>query len=87
MIKENIPCPPDRAANIMSRLRETMEEEPEGASIDFTDGILARREREWVHVRPSMTEPVLRVIAEAPTSAAARAIADGVSSRVRRYMV
>ena len=26
----------------------------------------------WVHVRPSGTEPIVRVIAEAPTDAAAR---------------
>jgi phosphomannomutase len=42
------------------------------ASADTQDGLrLAWRDR-WVHVRPSGTEPIVRVIAEAPTEAQAR---------------
>jgi phosphomannomutase len=37
-----------------------------GANLDFTDGIKAIMGKSWVHVRPSNTEPVIRVIAEAP---------------------
>jgi phosphomannomutase len=41
------------------------------ATIDDRDGLrLAWRDR-WLHVRPSGTEPIVRLIAEAPTAAAA----------------
>ena len=40
----------------------------DGVKIDFAEG--------WVHVRPSNTEPVLRIYAEAPTADAATALAE-----------
>lgn len=44
------------------------------AAPDERDGLrLAWRDR-WLHVRPSGTEPVLRLIAEAPTAADAEAL-------------
>jgi len=47
-----------------------------GEERDETDGLrLAWPERgTWLHVRPSGTEPVVRLIAEAPDAAAARAL-------------
>ncbi len=46
------------------------------AEVDTQDGLrLGWRDR-WVHVRPSGTEPVVRVIAEAPTRADAQKLVD-----------
>jgi phosphomannomutase len=46
------------------------------ATLDTQDGLrLAWRDR-WLHVRPSNTEPILRLIAEAPSAAAARELVD-----------
>jgi phosphomannomutase len=46
------------------------------ASADTQDGLrLAWRDR-WLHVRPSNTEPIIRLIAEAPGAAAARELVD-----------
>jgi len=46
------------------------------ATADTQDGLrLAWRDR-WLHVRPSNTEPIIRLIAEAPTGAAARDLVD-----------
>ncbi len=43
------------------------------ASVDTQDGLrLAWRDR-WLHVRPSNTEPIIRLIAEAPSGAEGRA--------------
>jgi len=39
-----------------------------GAAIDTQDGLRLSWPDRWVHVRPSGTEPIVRVIAEAPTS-------------------
>ena len=44
------------------------------AAPDDRDGLrLAWRDR-WLHVRPSGTEPIVRLIAEAPTAADAEAL-------------
>jgi phosphomannomutase len=46
------------------------------AAVDTQDGLrLAWRDR-WLHVRPSNTEPIIRLIAEAPSGAAAQALVD-----------
>jgi phosphomannomutase len=37
-----------------------------GHAVDDADGLRFARGEEWVHVRPSGTEPVVRIIAEAP---------------------
>jgi phosphomannomutase len=42
------------------------------ADADLQDGLRLAWSDRWVHVRPSGTEPIVRVIAEAPTDAAAR---------------
>jgi len=46
------------------------------ASADTQDGLrLAWRDR-WLHVRPSNTEPIIRLIAEAPSGAGAQELVD-----------
>jgi len=42
-----------------------------GATADAQDGLRLSWPDRWVHVRPSGTEPIVRVIAEAPTNAEA----------------
>ncbi|HEV8538203.1 MAG TPA: phosphoglucosamine mutase, partial [Bacteroidota bacterium] len=46
----------------------------DGLKIDFSDS--------WVHLRKSNTEPVVRIIAEAPTAERARALADEFKQEV-----
>lgn len=47
----------------------------DGVRVDFT----GQRAGSWVHVRASNTEPIMRLIAEAPGEAAAGEILDGVA--------
>ncbi|MEP6778897.1 MAG: phosphoglucosamine mutase [Gemmatimonadaceae bacterium] len=44
------------------------------ASANVEDGLRLDWDDRWVHLRPSGTEPIIRVIAEAPTEAEARAL-------------
>lgn len=46
------------------------------AEVNNTDGVRVDIGDAWVHVRPSNTEPIIRLIAEAPTREAAEQIAD-----------
>ena len=49
--------------------------EPGAKSVDFTDGISVEFERWRFNLRASNTEPIIRVIAEAPTRAEAEELA------------
>jgi phosphomannomutase len=42
------------------------------AAVDTQDGLRLSWPDRWVHIRPSGTEPIVRVIAEAPDEKAAR---------------
>jgi phosphomannomutase len=46
------------------------------------DGVKVSYGDRWVHLRPSGTEPVMRVFAEGPDSASAQALVDRVVSSV-----
>lgn len=53
-------------------------EAPSGAEVDRQDGLRLAwpARREWIHIRPSGTEPIVRVIAEAPAELTARSLTD-----------
>jgi phosphomannomutase len=50
-------------------LFERMRERFPDASADERDGLRLAWPDRWLHVRPSGTEPIVRLIAEAPTAA------------------
>jgi phosphomannomutase len=66
------PCPIDRARVLLEKARELWAEH----SPDLLDGVKVRLPEGWFIIRPSNTEPVVRVIAEAPTEDAARGLAE-----------
>jgi len=46
------------------------------AQVDTQDGLRLAWPNRWLHVRPSNTEPIIRLIAEAPSDATARELVD-----------
>jgi phosphomannomutase len=52
------------------RLGAPAADRQDGLRLDWPD------ERRWLHLRASGTEPILRIIAEAPTETAARQLVD-----------
>lgn len=62
-------------APALSRVREHFESQP-GSRVDTVDGVRIDLARGWVHLRPSNTEPIIRIIAEAPTALDAGALCD-----------
>jgi len=63
IVKEKL----DRPAGPLSGVYETLQAAFQGAEVDTQDGLRLSWPDRWVHVRPSGTEPIVRVIAEAPT--------------------
>ena len=75
IVKDKAPRGGDLAA-----LYRSLREQFADAGVDERDGLRLGWTDRWLHVRPSGTEPIVRLIAEAPTAAEARAlIAAGAS--------
>ncbi|NLX48572.1 MAG: phosphoglucosamine mutase [Methanospirillum sp.] len=53
-----------------------------GYSADRTDGIRISKDRTWALVRPSGTEPIVRVMVEAPDRRSAEAMRDAIRGRI-----
>lgn len=50
--------------------------------LDLIDGVKVLRDKSWVHIRASNTEPIIRVIAEAPTAAEAEGLCEEVKGKL-----
>ena len=70
MIKDRIEGSAEQGFSLIGRLRKKYEGE---GTASLIDGLKVDFRNHWIHVRPSNTEPVIRVIAEAKTAAAAKA--------------
>jgi len=74
MIKQKAECSKERIAQVLDAVRGKYARERvndiDGVRVDFADG--------WVHVRGSNTEPIIRIIAEAPTAGRAEELIAGV---------
>lgn len=62
----------DRPSASLDTVYESLRAAFPGAAADSQDGLRLSWADRWVHVRPSGTEPIVRVIAEAPTDSEAR---------------
>ncbi len=51
----------------LDSLAQILQDKFKGAELNQEDGLRFAWSNKWVHVRPSNTEPVLRIISEAPT--------------------
>ena len=69
-----------------NRAVEALKKEFAGEKIDTQDGIRIDWDRAWVHARPSNTEPIMRIIAEAPDRAAAEERVRAVQAVVDRTL-
>ena len=78
MVKGKLPRADEPWEVSVPRLRAAF---PEHA-VDGVDGLRLSREEEWVHIRPSGTEPVVRVIAESPSEPRTRELVE----RARRAL-
>ena len=80
IVKEKVSFPREALADAYRALAEGLDP---GES-DTSDGLRIAwpGKRAWLHVRPSGTEPVVRLIAEAPEGAAARALVRAAAARL-----
>jgi phosphomannomutase / phosphoglucomutase len=82
LVKEKIACPSDLRSQVVAAVGETFRSG--GDRVVTIDGVKAFREGGWVLLRPSGTEPLLRVFAEAKDPERARRFADECLDAVRQ---
>jgi phosphomannomutase len=70
MVKDRLETPDTPWETAAARLASAFR----GHEVDSTDGLRFSRDDEWLHVRPSGTEPVVRLIAESPSEQRTRAL-------------
>jgi phosphomannomutase len=80
MVKEKVAC---RSRDVAPFLR-LLQRLHRGQPMNLTDGVKVQWPDRWLHVRGSNTEPVLRIIAEAPRESEARELVLGVLEYLRR---
>jgi phosphomannomutase len=61
----------DRPDAPLDAVYQALRREFSDAEVDTQDGLRLTWPDRWVHIRPSGTEPIVRVIAEAPSAEAA----------------
>ena len=82
IVKEKVAFPRERLeaayAGLLRRWPDARGDESDGLRLTWPD------RREWLHVRPSGTEPVVRLIAEAPAGPRAGALVDEARAELAR---
>ena len=54
--------------------------------VDTTDGVKIYIEKEWVHLRKSNTEPIIRIYSESKDLKAANALAERIIREIRELI-
>jgi phosphomannomutase len=80
MTKTKVDCPRAYAREILKRLPNGLP----GATVSNADGLKLEWPDSWVHLRPSNTEPILRIIAEAETPERVDELVGSFRARVRK---
>ena len=80
--KTKTPCPDDRKDAVLKQLSESAR----GQKVDMTDGIKILFDEGWVLIRPSGTEPIVRVFSEASSPDQAKSIAERYLEMVARIV-
>ena len=84
LVKERIPCPPDRAIPVLTAVAEGLSDHAE--RVLTLDGFKIYLDGGWMLLRPSGTEPIVRIFAETKDPKSARRLADRAVARVRELL-
>lgn len=80
IVKDKLECPRERVdvacAALRSAFGDATAQEGDGLRLDWPD--------RWVQVRASNTEPIIRIIAEAPSGDAAKSLCSQAVDLVKR---
>jgi phosphomannomutase len=78
LLQETLLCPAREVAPSLRLLQQYYREH----TLDLTDGIKVAWKDRWIQIRPSNTEPIIRLTAEAPSAADAQALLNEAIERL-----
>ncbi|MDP1552512.1 MAG: phosphoglucosamine mutase [Methanobacteriaceae archaeon] len=84
--KMKIKCPDDLKKEVMDKIAEEIDNDPQGYELDTTDGVKIFTEDGWVIIRPSGTEPIFRCFSESDSQDKASKMAQWGISLVEKYL-
>jgi phosphomannomutase / phosphoglucomutase len=84
LLKETVACPVELRTAVLDRVRERLG--GGGARVETLDGLKVYSGTGWLLLRPSGTEPIFRVSAEAPDAGDARALVEKGVRTVREVL-
>lgn len=70
----------------VDRILENMAKKYKGNEVDTTDGVKIYIEKEWVHLRKSNTEPIIRIYSESQDLNAANGLAERIISEIKELI-
>lgn len=82
MTKDKLPLPDVAPTHLLEALADRYQDE----NYSTIDGLKIDFEESWVHMRPSNTEPILRVYAEAPSEEEADRLVDRFKNELRELI-
>lgn len=65
---------------------EKMEEKYKGADVNTIDGVKIDFDKEWVHLRKSNTEPIIRIYSESANEEKANALAEKIINEIKEII-
>lgn len=82
LLKDKFDCPAELAFKVVTELRRRYQQE----NISTLDGLKIIWGEAWVHLRPSNTEPIMRVIAEARSPEKARELLERFKGEIEQIL-
>lgn len=67
----------------VDRILQQMASKYQGHEVDLTDGVKIYIDKEWVHLRKSNTEPIIRIYSESRTAESADLLAEKIISDIK----
>jgi phosphomannomutase / phosphoglucomutase len=86
LVKDKLAVPDAQKQALLARLRAEFAKVQEVREVDARDGVKAYLPQGWVLVRPSGTEPIFRIQAEAKTEAEAKGLVDRFKALVAEQL-
>ncbi|MBC7350291.1 MAG: phosphoglucosamine mutase [Candidatus Aminicenantes bacterium] len=82
LVKDKIDCPAELAFRAVVELRHRYQ----GENISTLDGLKISWPDSWVHLRPSNTEPIIRLLAESRSAARSRRLIENFKKEIKKII-
>jgi phosphomannomutase/phosphoglucomutase len=82
LFRDRIPCPREITGLVMEEFKKLVE----GMDVDYTDGVKIMLRDGWILVRPSGTEPIIRVMCESRSKLEAEHLCRAYSDKIKQLI-